>query len=225
MNQSTKLIAATEGLKSDADGFVQAMALSVPQAAINDLKILYTMLTERNSVMNLVGPATLSDFWNRHVLDSAQLLDLVPQARQWADIGAGAGFPGLVLAILLKHADQSQDHHVTLIESLHKRCRFLQEVSDKIGLKTSVINERAEKVAIAVDCVTARAVAPLPKLLGFAFPMLQKGAIGLFLKGQNLEDELIQAKKTYDFESHIYSSKSDPRGRIIEIRSLRRAKP
>ncbi|MEI9903813.1 MAG: RsmG family class I SAM-dependent methyltransferase [Asticcacaulis sp.] len=93
----------------------------VKHEAIADLKNFLERLTEQNEVMNLVGPATLPHFWSRHVLDSAQLLDYRPDARTWADLGAGAGFPGLVLAILLKgHADA----HVYLIDSLAKRCRL-----------------------------------------------------------------------------------------------------
>ncbi|HYC74953.1 16S rRNA (guanine(527)-N(7))-methyltransferase RsmG [Brevundimonas sp.] len=186
---------------------------------IADLQAFIGRLTEANAVMNLVGPDTLPDVWNRHIWDSAQLLGLVPAARTWADLGAGAGFPGVVLAILLKGRP---DAHVWLIDSLGKRCRFLQEAVDVLALPATVINGRAEEQALKVDVVTARAVAPMEKLLGYAQPYLQRGAQGLFLKGEKAEAELIEARKVWHFESDLSVSRSNPRGRIVSVRSLRR---
>ncbi len=186
---------------------------------IADLEAFIARLAEANAVMNLIGPDTLPDVWNRHVWDSAQLLDLAPGARTWADLGAGAGFPGVVLAILLKGRP---DAHVWLIDSLGKRCRFLQEVAEALDLPATVVNGRAEEQALKVDVVTARAVAPMEKLLGYAQPYLQRGAQGLFLKGEKAEAELIEARKVWHFESSLSVSRSDPRGRIVSVRSLRR---
>lgn len=176
-------------------------------------------LTEANEVMNLVGPDTIPDFWNRHAWDSAQLLDLAPAALTWADLGAGAGFPGVVLAILLKCRP---DAHVWLIDSLGKRCRFLQYLVDDLSLPATVINGRAEAQTIRVDVVTARAVAPLEKLLGYAQPYFARGAQGLFLKGEKAEAELIEARKVWHVQGDLSVSRSDPRGRILSVRSLRR---
>ncbi len=186
---------------------------------IADLEAFIARLAEANAVMNLIGPDTLPDVWNRHVWDSAQLLDLAPGARTWADLGAGAGFPGVVLAILLKGRP---DAHVWLIDSLGKRCRFLQEVAEALDLPATVVNGRAEEQALKVDVVTARAVAPMEKLLGYAQPYLQRGAQGLFLKGEKAEAELIEARKVWQFDSDLSVSRSDPRGRIVSVRSLRR---
>jgi 16S rRNA (guanine527-N7)-methyltransferase len=201
----------------DAAGFQTLRAATPAQMA--DLGTLIERLTVANAVMNLVGPDTLPDVWNRHIFDSAQLLDLVPGAGTWADLGAGAGFPGLVLAILLK--DQA-DSHVWLVDSLGKRCRFLQEVVDALSLRASVVNGRAEEQRIKVDVVTARALAPMDRLLGYAQPYLQRGAQGLFLKGEKAEVELIEARKVWQFDSSLSVSRSDPRGRIVSVRSLRR---
>lgn len=184
-----------------------------------DLSVFLERLTETNAVMNLVGPDSLPDFWNRHAFDSAQLLDLAPEARNWADLGAGAGFPGLVLAILLKGR---ADAHVFLIDSLGKRCRFLQEVVDDLALPATVINGRAEEQALKVDIVTARALAPLERLLGYAQPYMARGAKGLFLKGEKAEAELRDARKVWHLEGELSVSRSDPRGRIVTVRSLRR---
>jgi 16S rRNA (guanine527-N7)-methyltransferase len=202
----------------DAAAF-QALRAATP-AQMSDLETLIERLTAANAVMNLIGPDTLPDVWNRHILDSAQLLDLAPGASTWADLGAGAGFPGLVLAILLK---ERADSHVWLVDSLGKRCRFLQEVVNGLSLRATVVNGRAEDQRIKVDVVTARALAPMDRLLGYAQPYLQRGAQGLFLKGEKAEVELIEARKVWQFDSSLSVSRSDPRGRIVSVRSLRRA--
>lgn len=195
----------------------------VKHEVIADLQKFYEVLAEGNEVMNLVGPATLPDYWSRHVLDSAQLLDYCPDARIWADLGAGAGFPGIVLSILLKHSDGPVPH-VYLVESLTKRCRFLQTVVDDLKLPATVINDRAENVSVKVDVVTARAVAPMTRLLGFAEGFIRKGADAWFLKGENVESELVDAGKVWKFDVEQSVSMSDPRGRVIHIRRLRRAR-
>ena len=191
---------------------------SADPARMAELEAFLGRLTEMNAVMNLVGPDTIPDFWNRHAWDSAQLLDLAPDAGTWADLGAGAGFPGLVLAILLK---DRQDAHVWLIDSLQKRCRFLQAVVDALILPATVIWGRAEQQALNVDVVTARAVAPMDKLLGYAQPYLQRGAQGLFLKGERAEVELRDATKVWQVDADLSVSRSDPRGRIVTVRSLK----
>ncbi|WP_029417522.1 16S rRNA (guanine(527)-N(7))-methyltransferase RsmG [Brevundimonas bacteroides] len=196
----------------------QRLTGAAPERMV-ELESFLGRLTEANAVMNLVGPDSLPDFWNRHAWDSAQLLDLAPGARTWADLGAGAGFPGVVLAILLK---DRPDSHVWLIDSLQKRCRFLQSVVDALSLPATVIWGRAEQQALKVDVVTARAVAPMEKLLGYAQPYLQRGAQGLFLKGEKAELELQDAAKVWQVEADLSVSRSDPRGRIVTVRSLKR---
>ncbi|KJV41373.1 16S rRNA (guanine(527)-N(7))-methyltransferase RsmG [Brevundimonas sp. KM4] len=206
-------------LEAEQEAFRVRANASAEQIA--DLEAFRLRLVEANAVMNLVGPDSLPDFWNRHVWDSAQLLDLAPDAKTWADMGAGAGFPGLVLSIMLKGREGA---HVWLIDSLAKRCRFLQEVVDALSLPATVIVGRAEAQSVTCDIVTARAVAPMDKLLGYAQPYFQRGAQGLFLKGEKAESELIEAGKSWHFEAELAPSQSDPRGRIVTIRSVRRAR-
>lgn len=184
-----------------------------------DLERFRVMLTAANEVMNLVGPDSLQDFWNRHAWDSAQLIDLAGFGRTWADLGAGAGFPGIVLAVLAKGRPES---HVWLIDSLQKRCRFLQTVVDELELPATVVWGRAEAQALKVDIVTARAVAPMEKLLGYAQPCLSRGAQGLFLKGEKAELELQEASRVWQVEACLTVSRSDPRGRIVTVRSAKR---
>ena len=198
----------------------QAATGAAPER-IADLNAFLVRLEEGNSVMNLVGADSLPDFWNRHAFDSAQLLDLAPEASTWADLGAGAGFPGVVLAILLKARPGA---HVWLIDSLGKRCRFLQEVVDGLDLPATVVNGRAEDQTLTVDIVTARALAPLERLLGYAQPYMARGAQGLFLKGEKAEAELREARKVWQVQADLSVSRSDPRGRIVIVRSLRRGR-
>lgn len=188
--------------------------------AIADLDRYRLMLEEGNAVMNLVGPASLPDFWNRHALDSAQLLPLAPEARIWADLGAGAGLPGVVLAILLKGTPGAK---IWLIDSQTKRTRFLEQVVSALSLPAEVVNARAETLSIQADVVTARACAPLDKLLDFARPYRVRGAEALFLKGEKAEEEILEARRRQRFEADVLPSQSDPRGRILRIRSSKRA--
>lgn len=204
---------------TDAESFARATGATPDQ--MSDLARFLEMLAAGNAVMNLVGPKTLPEFWNRHAWDSAQLLELAPEARTWADLGAGAGFPGLVLAILGKGRE---GFHVHLVESMAKRCRFLRQVVDELALPATVHNERAENLKLAVDVVTARACAPLSRLLGYARPYLKAGALGLFLKGQDVASDLEEATRSWEFEADIVPSRSDERGRIVRVRRLGRAR-
>lgn len=188
-------------------------------ARMAEVSAFLDRLTEMNAVMNLVGPDSLPDFWNRHAWDSAQLIGLAPEALTWADLGAGAGFPGVILAILMKGREGG---HVHLIDSLQKRCRFLQTIVDELALPATVTWGRAEEQTIKVDVVTARAVAPLDKLLGYAQPYMVRGAQGLFLKGEKAELELQEARKVWHIEGELSVSRSDTRGRILTVRKLRR---
>ena len=195
--------------------------LAIDGGRLADAERFRPMLEDANQRMNLVGASTLGDFWNRHFLDSAQLMPLAPGARTWADLGAGAGFPGLILAILLKgHAGA----RVYLVESMAKRCRFLSEVVAALELPAEVQHARAEDLRLKVDVVTARACAPLPRLLEFARPYLFSGAKGLFLKGAEVESEVELARENWRFALAVHPSLSDPRGRIIEVSELARAR-
>ncbi len=187
-------------------------------AVMADLSRYGKMLADGNAVMNLVGPATLPDFWRRHVLDSWQLLPLAPEALTWADLGTGAGLPGVVIAAFLKRRPGA---HVHLVDSLGKRCRFLESVVSDLDLPATVVNGRAEDVRLSVDVATARAVAPMDRLLGYAEPLLKTGAQGLFLKGESVEDELVSARKSWKIDAVTYPSQSDDRGRVVRVTAAR----
>lgn len=195
-------------------------AFDVSHLAMADLEIYKALLTEWSSRFNLIGPSVLPNFWRRHVLDSAQLATLAPTALSWTDLGSGAGFPGLVLAILLKHRSGAR---VNLVESVAKRCRFLEQVIADLSLPAAVHQARAESLSLPAEVVTARACAPLPRLLGFAAPHLRSGAIGLFLKGRDVESELTEARRQWRFRVEQLPSLSDAGGRILKVEGLQRA--
>jgi 16S rRNA (guanine527-N7)-methyltransferase len=190
---------------------------NVSQETRARLKAYVGMLEDWNARHNLVSPASLADVWNRHIWDSAQLVRYVPESAQTlADLGSGAGFPGLVLAELLRGRV-----HVTLFEATTKKCRFLEAVRDRLGLDTIIRNERTEAAAPqAFDVVTARACAPLDKLLGYAQKFLGPESMCLFLKGQNVGAELTQARNSWKMKALQYKSLTDPSGTVLEIREL-----
>ena len=197
-----------------------ARALGLGAEAERDLARFRELVEAGNARMNLVGPSALAEFWPRHAYDGGQLLQLEPQAVRWADLGSGAGLPGVVLAIALKGRAGAC---VQLVETLAKRCRFLREVVAELALPAEVVEGRAEAQAPrGVQVVTARAVAPLERLLGFAQPYLRTGATGLFLKGRGAAAEVAQARTSWRFEAELTPSLSHGEGCIVRVRGLAR---
>jgi 16S rRNA (guanine527-N7)-methyltransferase len=194
-----------------------ADAANVSRETLAHLKAYAGMLEDWNARHNLVSQASLADIWQRHMLDSAQLVQFIPdRARTLADLGSGAGFPGLVLAELLRGKVQ-----VTLFESVTKKCRFLEAVRDRLGLDTIIRNDRMETATPErFDVVTARACAPLDKLLGYAQAFLAPQTICLFLKGQNVGAELTDARNSWKMRVLQHPSQTDPSGTILEVREL-----
>lgn len=173
--------------------------------------------------MNLVGPKELELYWGRHALDCAQLPKLAPDAKRWVDLGAGAGFPGIILACLLADTPGASVH---LVEATGKKAKFLEECIRVIGLPAKVFNDRIEDFRAGegpYDVVTARALAPLPRLMGYAKPILDRGAQGLFLKGADLDAELAatNALNGGAYQVDVLESISDPRGRVLRITKAR----
>ncbi|WP_065383180.1 16S rRNA (guanine(527)-N(7))-methyltransferase RsmG, partial [Hyphomonas sp. ND6WE1B] len=154
--------------------------------------------------------------WTRHVADCFQLLDHLPEDAKVVDLGSGAGFPGLIIAAA------RPEGHVTMIESVGKKCAFLRAAIEAAGLKATVRQERVESTGpIAADYVTARAFAPLPKLLDYAAPWLKQGATGLFLKGERWKEELTEASQTWNFAYEAIPSRVGGSGTILIVRELR----
>lgn len=196
----------------------------VSRETLDRFQLWRDRLAAVNAHTNLVGRSTLDDFWFRHALDSWQVFQLAPEASRWADLGSGAGFPGLAIAFGLMDR-QVSGAEVTLIESIGKKAAFLKDVAAQTGAPVRVLPVRVEALATppCVDIVTARAMAPLPKLLGYVQPFVENGVVALLPKGRNVSEELTLARKSWTFESKVIPSHTDPEAAILEIRGLRRA--
>jgi 16S rRNA (guanine527-N7)-methyltransferase len=188
----------------------------VSRETLARLKSYADVLADWNSRHNLVARSTLPDMWNRHFLDSAQLVPLIPATtRNLADLGSGAGFPGLVIAAM------RPDLAVTLFEATTKKCQFLATAAKRMGLAVTIENERIEEIKPRVfDALTARALAPLPKLLEYAHRFLGPNGVCLFLKGQNVGLELTEAHKYWNMETSQVTSQTDPSAAIVLVREL-----
>ena len=181
------------------------------------------LLREWQAKTNLVAPSTLPHLWTRHISDSLQLLALAPTAKIWADFGSGGGFPGVVLAYALAETSGAMIH---LVERNAKKGAFLREalrVTNAPGtLHLTDIGDSVDSAIGGVDCVTARAVAPLHQLIGFAEPLVKRGAKALFLKGQDVEAELTEATKYWNIEPQLHSSRTGGHGWIVELDQIER---
>lgn len=172
---------------------------------------------------NLIAPSTLPQLWTRHISDSLQLLYLAPNARHWLDFGSGGGFPGVVLACAMAEYPEAT---VQLVERIAKKAAFLREALRVAGAPGSVvladIGDYVDSLQAPVDCVTARAVAPLHMLLGFTAPLVQRGAKALFLKGQDVEAELTEATKYWNIQPLLHPSRTGGHGWIVELNAIER---
>jgi len=184
------------------------------------------LLLEWQAKTNLVAPSTLPNLWTRHISDSLQLLTLAPSAGRWVDFGSGGGFPGVVLACALAEAPDAMIH---LVERNAKKAAFLREalrVTNAPGaVHLSDIGDTVDRITGKVDCVTGRAVAPLHQLIGFAEPLVKRGAKALFLKGQDVEAELTEATKYWNIKPHLHSSRTGGHGWIVELDHIERRNP
>jgi 16S rRNA (guanine527-N7)-methyltransferase len=181
------------------------------------------LLVEWQAKTNLVSPSTLPNLWTRHISDSLQLLTLAPAAKVWADFGSGGGFPGVVLACAMAGIPGATVH---LIERNAKKAAFLREALRVTNAPGTVhladIGDNVDRMVGRVDCVTARALAPLHHLIGFAAPLVGQGAKALFLKGQDVEAELTEATKYWNIRYRLHSSRTGGHGWIVELDQIER---
>jgi 16S rRNA (guanine527-N7)-methyltransferase len=193
----------------------------VSRETIARLDRFVALLLDWQRRVNLIAPSTEPVLWTRHIADSLQLLSLAPHARIWADLGSGAGFPGLVIACALA---ETPDARVHLVESNAKKAAFLREAVRVVGVPAVVCGERIENfvksVPEGVEVVTARALAPLSDLLAAVYPLLIRGAVGLFPKGQAVDAELTDAAKCWRIQASLVPSRTDRKARIVIVRGL-----
>jgi 16S rRNA (guanine527-N7)-methyltransferase len=210
---------SADSLDTDRD---RALALTpVSRETAARLDQFVALLLKWQKTTNLIAPSTIPTLWTRHIADSLQLLDLAADARVWVDLGSGAGFPGLAIACALCERPGTVVH---LIESNAKKAAFLREATAVTGSPAVVHGVRMEKFvesfAGGCDIVTARAVSPLDSLLAQCFPLLKRGARGLFPKGQDVEAELTKASKCWKTTADLVPSRTDSRARIVVVRAL-----
>jgi 16S rRNA (guanine527-N7)-methyltransferase len=200
-----------------------ADAFNVSRETLDRLKLYVALLEQWQPRINLVAGTTLPDVWHRHIADSAQLVDFAPEARTWLDLGSGAGFPGLVIAIMT-HGGAGP--RVSLIESDRRKSAFLAEVARQTGISVEIHTARIEQIATqrilsSVDVVSARALAPLVRLIPLSLPFFGDATLGLFPKGRDAESEVAQARVNWAFDVEMTPSLTDAEARIVAIRRPR----
>lgn len=199
-----------------------AAAVRVSKDTMARLEAYAKLLEQWQPKVNLIGASTFADLWNRHMLDSAQIYDYLPPG-QILDAGSGAGFPGLVLAIMAREDDERGPVH--LVESDGRKCAFLAEVVKETEAKAIIHNERVEAMTpFPVAAITARALAPLDRLLPLVEKFLQPGTQAFFLKGRGVNDELTEARKTWKITAERIQSISDPSGVLLHITEVQRGR-
>ncbi len=199
------------------DFFQAEDLLNVSRETFDRFVIYHDLLVRWQKIKNLVSPSSLGQIWTRHFADSTQIIRLAPDALKWADLGSGAGFPGLAVGICLADKPGAKVH---LIESDHRKCAFLRQVAQETGAPVIIHNARIESVANQlndIQIVTARALASLPQLLQLSQPILKTGATGLFLKGQDVASELTSAAIFSMVKLEFLPSSTNPDARIVRV--------
>jgi 16S rRNA (guanine527-N7)-methyltransferase len=185
--------------------------LDVSRETFDRLATYVDLLRNAATQQNLIAPSTLETIWERHILDSAQLLRFARRSGTWADIGSGAGLPGIVLAIL-------SSNPITLIEPRRLRAEFLSGVAEKLDLtNVSVECAKVERVPGQFDVITARAVAQLDRLLAIAGHLSKSGTVWVLPKGKNAQSELAQAQLNWHCTALVEKSCTDPESQILVL--------
>lgn len=194
---------------------------TVSRETLARLETYAQLLTKWNVSINLIADSTREDVWTRHIEDSLQLLDHVPtDACSLVDLGSGGGFPGLVIAIAA--AEVFPGLSVSLVESDQRKSAFLRTVSRETGVPVKVHSKRIEELpTLAADVVSARALAPLPRLIPLARMHMTPTGRAIFLKGRQAEEEITQARKSYDFSLDLFPSLTDPEAAVLVLESIR----
>ena len=197
--------------------------LNVSRETAEDLQKYQDMLLQWTKTINLISPTTVSDAWQRHILDSAQIFRLIPKnAAHLVDLGSGGGLPGIVVAIMAKA--ERTDLTIKLVESDQRKAEFLRSVIRTLHLNAHVAAQRIEKLQdVQADVITARALAPLSHLLQYAKDLLVESGVAILHKGRNVDAEVHESRIVYHFECTAHQSSTDPAGRILEIRNIRNA--
>ena len=198
----------------DREAFLKAFPVS--RETEQRLEIYAATLTKWQAAINLVSESTLDEIWTRHLLDSAQLIEHLPQDGAIADLGAGAGFPGLVVSAIT-------DRPITLVEADSRKCAFLSNAARAMGINKQVTlkNKRVEQLKeTQFDCITARAFAPLDRLLTWAQTVSDTSTTFALLKGQSWQQEIEAAERLFDFKVEAIPSRTDEQARLLILNDV-----
>jgi 16S rRNA (guanine527-N7)-methyltransferase len=204
------MFAVVSRARPEFDAAAFRAATGVSRETLGRLQAYADLLNRWTQRINLVAGATLPDLWRRHFLDSAQLAPHIPPGSTVIDIGSGAGFPGLVLALMGAGS-------VTLVESDKRKAAFLREAARRTGTDVAIFADRLENLVGQADVITARAFAPLPRLLAQSQHLVDNRSRYVLLKGQDIEDELTAATTSWKLRIERYPSRTDPRGTIVQL--------
>lgn len=195
-------------------------AVHVSRETLAKLHAFAALLRKWNPTINLIGKTTLDDIWRRHFLDSAQLWPYVPDsARTAADFGSGAGFPAIILALVVAERQKPLVYH--LVESDARKAAFLSNAARELDLALKVVNGRLESANLPpADLVTARAFAPLSELVRCTVRVRRPDGKALFLKGRSVDKELDEARRLWDFEYRLHASLTDAKAAVVEIGAI-----
>lgn len=197
--------------------------LNVSRETLEALHSFEALVRRWTPAINLVSKTTLDDLWTRHIVDSAQVFTFCPSsATSWVDLGSGGGFPGIVIAVLARELQPGL--RVALVEADLRKATFLRQAVQTLGLEVRVLSERIESLPpLATDVLSARALASLPDLLGYAKKHLASGGVAIFPKGARSAIEIAEARKSWVFDVDTHPSLSDANAAILVIRNIHRA--
>ena len=196
--------------------------IDVSRETFDDLKSFEALVRKWTSKINLISPSTIPEIWERHIVDSAQIYQYAPKNyKKWVDIGSGGGFPGIVMAILGKHANP--DAEFVLIESDLRKATFLRTAARELGLRASVISQRIENASEQeADVVSARALSTLSTLIPFIKRHAKDDGRAILHKGKKSQAEVADARKYWRFELEEFTSLTDLEGQILIVKGISR---
>lgn len=203
---------------------ISVAGFNVSRETFTALKEFESLVRKWTPAINLVSKSSVSDLWDRHIVDSAQIFNAVPTetVQRWVDLGSGGGFPGLVIALLAKELRPAL--RVTLVEADLRKAAFLQQAARALSLEVEVMRNRIESLSpLHADVLSARALAPLPELLEFADKHLSESGTAVFPKGARFLEEVADARKVWSFDLDSQSSVSESNASILVIRNIHRA--
>ena len=193
----------------------------VSRETLEDLSTYADLLKKWTGKINLISRQTTDEIWERHILDSLQLSDMAPKTGDWIDLGSGGGLPGMVIAILSRGA--VLDRHVTLVESDQRKCAFLRTATRELALDVTIIPDRIDNIPpLHADILSARALADLTTLLGFAERHMKPDGVALFPKGANWQQEVADARTRWSCDCEPITSKTNPSAAILRIKDIAR---